>query len=289
MRIDFHCHIFYEQFTPEFMKPLFKPFEGYAFYNRILSEAESIDPVDTKDPIQKTEIIAKRVGLDKIVLLSVSNKENELIKDWIKSKPNLFIPFFNPPEKINDKNIVKEVVEKAFMEDGFKGLKIMLPFRGKKLGAEILFPAYEIATKLKIPVLFHSGYPPPGTPGHRIKISDANPVLIDSVVASFPKLKIVLAHMGYPWIDTAISLACVFPNIYLDISNMIYMIPERLKSALLYAKDVIGLNKILYGSDGFCPEFIEFCVKRFLTLDYLNDSEKNKILGLNAKKLLNLK
>ena len=98
MRIDFHCHIFYEQFTPEFMKPLFKPFEGYAFYNRILSEAESIDPVDTKDPIQKTEIIAKRVGLDKIVLLSVSNKENELIKDWIKSKPNLFIPFFNPPE-----------------------------------------------------------------------------------------------------------------------------------------------------------------------------------------------
>ncbi|MHA1377878.1 MAG: amidohydrolase family protein [Candidatus Helarchaeota archaeon] len=289
MRIDFHCHIFYKHITPEFMKTQFKAFVGYSFYNRILQESEKIEPVNLEDPIEKTSIFAKRVKLDKIVLLSVSKNENERIKDWIKAKPDLFVPFFNPPEKLENKNEMYEIVEKAINEEGFKGLKIMLPFRGKKLNSKNLFPAYEIANKEKIPVLFHTGYPPPGTPGRRIKMSDANPVFIDSVVASFPTLKIVLAHMGYPWIDTAISLACVFPNIYLDISNMIYMLPERLKDALLYAMDIIGMDKILYGSDGFCPEFIEFCAKRFLDLDYLTKKELEKIMGLNAKKVLNLK
>ncbi|MHA1298183.1 MAG: amidohydrolase family protein [Candidatus Helarchaeota archaeon] len=289
MRIDFHCHLFYKKFTPDFVKSLFKPFKGYSFYNRILEASEGIIDPQTTDPIEKAIIFARRVELDKIVLLSTSNNENKLIRDWIKAKPDLFIPFFNPPEKSENKKEVLETVEKAIIEDGFKGLKIMLPFRGKRLNSETLFPAYEIATREKIPVLFHSGYPPPGTPGRRMKISDANPAFIDSIVASFPYLKIILAHMGYPWIDTAISLACVFPNIYLDISNMIYMLPTRMKDALLYAKDIIGLDKILYGSDGFCPEFIEFCAKKFLALDYLEKSEIDKIMGLNAKKLLNLK
>ncbi len=288
MRIDFHCHLFYEQFTPEYMKPMFEAFKGHSFYDRILHDIDTVKPLNTRDPIEKTINFAKRVKLDKIVLLSTSNKENERIKDWVRSQPDLFIPFFNPPEKLKDKEEILNIVEKAIIQDGFKGLKIMLPFRGKRLNDESLFPAYELATKHSIPVLFHSGYPPPGTPGSRMRMSDAHPVLIDSIVASFPKLKIVLAHMGYPWIDVGISMACVFPNIYLDISNMIYMMPDGLKSALIRAKDVIGLDKIFYGSDGFCPEFVEFCMKRFLEIDYLTELEIHKILGLNAKKFLNI-
>jgi len=33
MRIDFHCHLFYKQMTPEFLKTQFKAFEGYSFFN----------------------------------------------------------------------------------------------------------------------------------------------------------------------------------------------------------------------------------------------------------------
>ena len=288
MRIDFHCHLFYEQQTPKLLKTQFKVFEGYSFFNRMFGEIEKIEPITTKDPIKKTIIIAKRAQLDKIVLLATSKNENQLIKEWVKAQPDLFIPFFNPSEKLDNKTEVRSVVEKALLEEGFKGLKIMLPFRGKKINDDILFSAYEFASEQKLPVLFHTGYPPPGTPGRRIKIIDANPAFVNSVVASFPSLKIILAHMGYPWIDVAIAMACQFPNVYLDLSNLTYMQPNRMKDAILYAKDIIGLDKILFGSDGFCPEMIEICVKKFLALDYITKTEIDKIMGLNAKKILNL-
>lgn len=290
MKIDFHCHLFYEQMTPEFMKSQFQAFEGYSFYNRMLEGIEQLEPFDIEDPIQKTIKIAERAQLDKIVLLATSKNENERIKEWVEAQPDLFIPFFNPPEKLADKSEIRIAVEKALNEEGFKGLKIMLPFRGKRIDNESLFSAYEVADEKNFPVLFHSGYPPPGTPATRIKLNDANPVFIDSVVASFPSLKIILAHMGYPWIDVAIEMATQFPNICLDISNLTYMQPNRMRDGILYAKDEIGLDKILFGSDGFCPEMIEVCVKNFTTMaiDYLTETEINKIMGLNAKKILNL-
>ncbi len=289
MRIDFHCHLFYEQMTPKFLKTQFKTFEGYTFFNRMIQGIEQLEPINIDDPIKKTIMIAKRAQLDKIVLLSTSKNENERVKDWVKIQPDLFIPFFNPPEKSENKSEVQTNVSKALIEDGFKGLKIMLPFRGKKINSENLFPAYEIADEQNVPVLFHTGYPPPGTPGKRMFMSLAKPVFLDSVAASFPSLKIIMAHMGYPWIDEAISMATQFPNFYLDISNLTYMQPNRMRDAILYAKDIIGLDKILFGSDGFCPETIEVCVKAFLAVDYLKKDEINKIIGLNAKKILNLK
>jgi len=45
--------------------------------------------------------------------------------------------------------------------------------------------------------------------------------------------------------DLRNALAVQYPNIYLDVSNMTYMMPNRLKDFLLYAKELIGLDKIL--------------------------------------------
>jgi predicted TIM-barrel fold metal-dependent hydrolase len=97
-----------------------------------------------------------------------------------------------------------------------------------------------------------------------------------------------MSHCGYPWSDIAIALACQFPNIHLDISNMMYMIPNKLRDILLHAKEVIGLNKILYGSDGFCPEMVEACAYLFEGNKYLTAEERARIMGLNAQKLLKI-
>ena len=104
--------------------------------------------------------------------------------------------------------------------------------------------SYEIAKKYDVPVLFHTGWPPPGTPGHKMQISKAHPALLDDVIGSFPKLKIIMSHCGYPWSDIAIAMATQFPNVYLDISNLMYMVPNKMRDILLHAKEVIGLNKI---------------------------------------------
>lgn len=288
MRIDSHCHLFYEQNTIDSMLKGFKVFEGYGFHQRILKALEDIEPINEKDIILKSATHAQRAGLNKVVLLSASARENERIRDWVKAKPELFIPFFNPPEKSENSEEIAQAVEKALTEDGFRGLKILLPFRKKLLNDKNLYPAYEVANKHKVPVLFHTGYPPPGTPGHKMGLSSAQPAMLDQVIASFSELNIILAHCGYPWTDVGIALACQFPNVHLDISNMMYMMPNKLREVLLHAKEVIGLDKILFGSDGFCPEMVEACVYLFERSDYLTSEEKEKIMGLNAQRLLNL-
>jgi predicted TIM-barrel fold metal-dependent hydrolase len=111
---------------------------------------------------------------------------------------------------------------------------------------------------------------------------------VDELMESFPKVKIILAHMGYPWTDIAIALAVQYPNIYLDISNMTYMMPYRLKELLLRAKDIIGTGKILFGTDGFIPEMIEIAMRFFKNCDFLSRYEIENILGKNAAKILRL-
>ena len=70
-----------------------------------------------------------------------------------------------------------------------------------------------------------------------------------------------------------------------------------MRSAHINQKDIFlgeklitheGLEKILFGSDGFVPEQIEMTINYFDNKDFLTNEEIEKILGLNAAKLLNL-
>lgn len=285
MRIDFHCHIFQKQITRETLSA-FKQFEGYGFYERMLGKIQGIETIETDDIIKRTLYHVKKAGMDKVVLLPVNKKENEMVKHWSKIAPDAFIPFYNPPEKENTEVDVKEVIHKAIEVDGFKGFKIMLSFREKKLNDKILYPTLEIAEKSKVPILMHSGYPPPGT--RKNVLTYSNPIVIDDFINSFPKANIIIAHMGFPWTEIAIALATQYSNIYLDISNMAYMMPKHLEELLLQAKEIIGTRKILFGSDGSLPEMIEIAVNYFNNAKFLTQQDLENIMGRNAQKLLRI-
>jgi predicted TIM-barrel fold metal-dependent hydrolase len=284
MRIDFHCHIFDEMVNLEAYRQFYRKFEGYGFHNRIVAKLEKIKNIEICDVIEKTRYYMQKAKIDKTVLLPVNNKENEVVRNWFLKYPDLFIPFYNPPEKSKKQDEISSLLEPIIKNGPYKGFKIMLSFREKKLNDEILFPTLEVANKYKLPVLFHSGYPPPGTPKNVLSYS--NPILIDEFINSFPKVKVIIAHMGYPWVDNALALAVQYTNVYLDVSNLTYMMPLRLRDFLIYAKDLIGLDKILFGSDGFVPEMIEIAVNYFENIDFLSADEIDKIMGKNAEKIL---
>ncbi|NHI92034.1 MAG: amidohydrolase [Candidatus Lokiarchaeota archaeon] len=286
MIIDSHCHIFNNTISPDLIKYQFNQFEGYGFYKRILEKMNDINTIDTDNIKEKTIFHIKHAKIDKVVLLPLSIKENDKVMEWVKHSPDVFIPFYNPPERATESESIQDVVERVVVTNKIKGFKIMLPFRKKKLNDKVIFPVLEIAEKHDLPLLFHTGYPPPGTKKQVLTYS--NPVHLEELIGNFSKLKIIIAHMGYPWVDIAISLAVQYPNIYMDISNLTYMMPNRLKELILRAKEVIGTNKILFGSDGFTPEMIEIAKSYFNDIDYLNDTDINNILGNNAKKLLKL-
>ncbi|MFX1346463.1 MAG: amidohydrolase family protein [Promethearchaeota archaeon] len=285
MRIDFHCHLFQPMDTRRMLEAGSIIFKGYGFYERMVQNLKNIKSIDTSNIMEKATFHFRRTKIDKVVLLPVNMKENQDVKKWVEFAPEIFIPFYNPPEKSDGNIDVKEEIKRAIAEEGFKGFKIMLTFRKKRLNDQLIYPVLEAAQKFKVPIVMHCGYPPPGT--IRNVLTYSNPIYIDEFAGSFPKANIVITHMGYPFTDIAIALAAQYHNIYLDLSNLAYMMPSRLKELLIRANEIIGVHKILYGSDANNPEMIEIAVNYFDNIDFLPREDIDKILGLNAVKLLN--
>lgn len=278
--------MFQRGYKIEYMEKAFKIFEGYGFYERIAQLLPQVESIKEKNIIEKTLYHIRKASLDKVVLLPVGSKENQELKEWIDYAPDIFIPFYNPPEKAQPNSGIKEQMENDLEQMDYKGLKLMVSFRNKHFYDNLLQPILEVAQVHNLIVLMHTGWPPPGT--KKPVLSYSNPVEMDKYFNSFPKIKFVIAHMGFPFSDIATALATQYPNIYLDISNLPYMAPLKLKELLLNAKDIIGTHKILFGTDGFVPEMIEIAVNYFNQVDYLTSKEIDQIMGLNAMKLLEL-
>ncbi|TFF89382.1 MAG: hypothetical protein EU549_00825, partial [Promethearchaeota archaeon] len=133
MRIDFHCHVFGAVKSIEILKKQFQDFKEYGFYEKMVKKVQEIESVQLNDPIEKTVFHSKNANIDKIVLLPLSIKQNQVVKDWYNKVPELFIPFYNPPEKTSDNNNVEDQIIDALSKDIYKGLKIMISFRRKSL------------------------------------------------------------------------------------------------------------------------------------------------------------
>jgi len=286
LRIDFHCHLFQPINTRKNLEAGSAIFAGYGFYERMVRKFQEVKSIETSNIMEKTLFHLRNVNIDKVVLLPVNMKENQEVKKWVEFAPDIFIPFYNAPEKVNGNIDVNGEIKKAIVEEGYKGFKVMLTFREKKLNDQLIHPVLEAAQKYKLPIVMHCGYPPPGT--SKNVLSYSNPISIDDFASSYSRAKIVITHMGYPFIDIAIALAAQYPNVYLDLSNLVYMMPSRLRELLIRANEVIGMNKILFGSDGNIPEMIEIAVNYFDNNDFLTKEETEKIMGLNAVKLLKL-
>jgi predicted TIM-barrel fold metal-dependent hydrolase len=138
-------------------------------------------------------------------------------------------------------------LERAVKEKKCGGWK-MYPPNGFYPDNKEFYPYYELCTKLGIPVVIHQGFTP------RFKhIKYGQPVHVDSVAVDFPKLKIVLAHVGYPWVNEALTIASKNPNVSVDVSGWQILAarnPDRIFSMMADAK-MLGVfpNRMLWGSD----------------------------------------
>jgi uncharacterized protein len=73
-----------------------------------------------------------------------------------------------------------------------------------------LYPLYESAIKLDVFIMHQSGI----YAGPDIGVNDWAP--LDRVMQAFPKLKVVLAHGGYPRVLDALALVIKHPNLYIS-------------------------------------------------------------------------
>lgn len=112
---------------------------------------------------------------------------------------------------------VEAKVDVARVEDGLKAkrygcIKIYLGYEHQFAGDPAYEPAYQLAEKYGVPVVFHTG----DTYSTKAKLKYADPLTVDEVAVDHPKVTFVIAHCGNPWIESAAEVAYKNPNVYLD-------------------------------------------------------------------------
>ncbi|MBI2906729.1 MAG: amidohydrolase [Chloroflexi bacterium] len=172
-----------------------------------------------------------------------------------------------------------ELVE-CFGSLGAAGVKLHPNIQRIYPNDECLFPIYETAQRLGRPVLSHCGSFSAGT-------DFAEPRFFAEVLAAFPRLTLVFAHMGQGHWEEAAKLAKAYPQVMFDCSAMISEAGREGKPTgyeLASMMRAVGAARVLFGSD--LPWFHPTpAIDNLLALD-LTEAEKRLILGENAARLL---
>ena len=109
--------------------------------------------------------------------------------------------------------------EQGSLEDGLRSgkyscIKIYLGYIPIYATDSYYSPAYRLAEKYGVPVVFHTG----DTLDRDGKVKYSDPMQIDEIAVDHRKTTFVIAHCGNPWIDTAAEIAYKNPNVFMDVS-----------------------------------------------------------------------
>ena len=103
---------------------------------------------------------------------------------------------------------------------------------------------YAEAERLGMPILIH----PSGQFTEQSKLEYGRPYLLDEIARTFPKLRIVIAQLGQPWIDETICMLGKHQHVYADMSGLL-MRPWQAYNALILVHQHGVIDKLLFGSD----------------------------------------
>jgi len=140
-----------------------------------------------------------------------------------------------------------------------------------------------------------------------VNILKNNPLLLKRILdePQYKDVKLVLVHGGYPYCFEAGYLAGMYPNLYLDFSEIIPWLTFDSKEAIKKILDMAPFSKIMYGSDGFIVPELHFfgaltgkkvfgqIIKELIDANILKQEEglelAEKVLYKNAKVLFKIK
>lgn len=186
-------------------------------------------------------------GINKAVVLSDMRTSPEQVSTFVKQAPDRFVGFgyVNPL-----KHGAEEEVLRQRQELDLFGLKLYPTTDGYFADDPKACRVYEVAVGIDMPVLLHHA----GMPEPKDLMKHADPTLIDNIACSFPKLKIVLAHLGYPRVTETLYVVRKHRNVWCDISwpygnvnhpSYVYLLWRDLLTAL----NLGVLNKMIFGTD----------------------------------------
>lgn len=257
-----------------------------------------IMPVDWETFIKEMD----EARIDRFVVLGFDTSHtwdskptpNDYVAEFQKKYPKRVIGFasVSPLDKWNrfNRQAISDL-EVAIKELKLKGVKMIPTYDHYHPMDKAVYPVYEKIADLEVPILFHLS----NTTFRNAPLSYASPMLIDQVGIDFPDLKIIIAHLGFPWTEEVFALMQKHPTFYTDMSAF-HARPYTLCWNLTMAREYGVLDRVLFATDypGTCRPaklYVDFLKNKLNTvmdrtgLPTLTKDEIEGLLGKNAERM----
>ena len=231
-----------------------------------------------------------RSGIEAGIFLSLQDDPSPL-REFVAAAPDRFIgyAFVDPLDAEAPGKLEHQV-----RECGFRGLKLIATNQAFRASDREVYPLWEKAAELGIPVLIHYGV----SIGYNADLRYANPLDLQPVLRDFPGLNFILAHFGTGFFREALMLCYQAENIYLDTSSSNIWIryqgyPLTLKDVFRLALAAAGPRRVIFGTDssyfprGFRRDILDEQADILESLS-LADEDRRLVMGGNIRRLAGL-
>ena len=186
-------------------------------------------------------------GVDRAVVLAFDAPAagfvvpNDYVAAYVARDPERLIGFGSVDPSRPD---ALEELERMAHDLGLRGCKLGPIYQDvDPLGPEFGRVCAELE-RLELPMLIHQGT----TFSRAGSLLRARPILLDEVALRFPRLRIVIAHLGHPWFEETIQVVRRHPHVYADVSALVsrrWLLYQALVAAVEYGV----AHKLLFGTD----------------------------------------
>ncbi|MGH3490366.1 MAG: amidohydrolase family protein, partial [Actinopolymorphaceae bacterium] len=129
-------------------------------------------------------------------------------------------------------------------ELGLVGVKLGPNYQNFDPLCEQAHAFYTHCEQVGLPILFHQGT----SPIREAPLSYTYPLVMDDIALAHPELRVVMAHMGHPFVRETVAVIRKHPHVYADVSS-VYLRPWLAWEALTFATEWGVPHKLLFGSD----------------------------------------
>ncbi len=287
--IDGHSHMYQTYASSDKLKQSAEEVEGFDI-NLLLRRLDEIEVSRFQTmPQEMTRMRGQWLG------------SNELSADLQRQAPERIFSFASAEpldaQGVFNRARLKEV-KASVAERGLKGLLLTPPYGHYYANDRRVYPFYELAVQLDIPIYFHHSHNF-GSPKN-CPLKYARIWLLDDVIIDFPELRFNVEHMGYPWTEELLAIMARSPDVYTDIAMFIdpyvrFSIPRRrlLARNLGMAREYGVLDRVFYGSDYVGEDIGEYVSLLRREISYLReglsrDMEKQGYPALDQEEMQGL-
>ena len=172
---------------------------------------------------------------------------NDEVSSLVRQNEKRFLGFASVDPDSND---ALSEMRRAKEQLGLRGLKLNPALQEFDPASNSALAVYGEAEKLGMPIIVHTGI----TFSNRFSIHQNRPLIFDDIARKHPKLRICLAHMGWPWLWDAVTVAIRNPNVYLDTAGTYVGTPAEHIGQLVATlsprviENILG-DRLMFGSD----------------------------------------